>query len=249
LSKYNYPKEITKDNIEQSKERAKLIKRKTSISVFLTSFFYGLIAILLIYSSPFFINFLIQSVPQISQEVAIATVLVVFVLIIQFTVLFLFDFIEFLINKVLKLDYRESVLASCVLISSYLFTSERKKATKEVDSFVVSILGLKRTTGRAYSKEINLVSKGTSQIRRMFSFSEENIGELLLRFGTSLYYNDDPMAFLFLSKFIDETQKYGKIEGLLKRLESIVKSYKGIIALILSVATIVATLWSRGIIG
>ena len=47
---------------------------------------------------------------------------------------------------------------------------------------------------------------------------------------------------------LKEAEKYGKIEGTFARVENLVKNYKGIIALIISVATIVLALLGRGII-
>ncbi len=248
LSKSDYPREINRENIAQTLERAKSVKYKAKVSLFTASLIFAVFASLLPYLALIASSYFIENTPQISVEFAVIIVLSVFLIIIQITVTFLFDLIELAINRLLKLNYREVVFASCILTANYLFEGKRKEAKMEIDGFITSILGLKRSKGRAYSKEINLLSKGRRQMARMFTFSEEKIPELLLAFGTSLYYNDDPLAYLFIGQFIQETQKFGKIEGLPKRIENMVKSYKGIIALVISIITIIATLWSRGII-
>jgi hypothetical protein len=51
------------------------------------------------------------------------------------------------------------------------------------------------------------------------------------------------MAYRFLKQIIKETEKYGKLEGLLERIENQVRSLKGIIALVSSIFTIIAILW------
>jgi uncharacterized protein YaaR (DUF327 family) len=59
-----------------------------------------------------------------------------------------------------------------------------------------------------------------------------------------LVNNDDPTAYKSLKKLIDEIDKYGKLEILSKRIENELKKWKGIVALVGAIITIVATIVS-----
>lgn len=241
MSKFDYPKEITKDNIKQTLDRAISIKKKTEWAVGISVFLFTTLGIL-IFLGTFYglIDFLAHS--NASSLNGLFALVFGLASISLFLIFIFQELIEKATNKTLKLDYRESVLVSCIIMSNYLFSGERIKAKKELSSFIIAILGLGRTTGRAYSDEITLLSNGRKQLRRMLSFSEEEIPQLLLNFGTNLYNNNDPMAYVSIQKMINETQKYGKPEGTFTRLENQVKSFRGIITLILSIATIIATI-------
>jgi hypothetical protein len=248
LSEYCYPKEITEDNIESTLKRAKDIKGKTTASFILTGFVFSIIAVFLLFGFFFLDAYIINVLNPTSIFQGLLLFVVFLMLFGEFLVLILFDFVEKIINRVIKLEFRESVLASCILIANCLYKNERAKAKNEIEGFMAALLGLKRTTGKAYSREISFLSDGRKQIRRMLSFSEGSIPELFLCFGTNIYNNDDPMAYLLLKGLVKKTEEYGKIEGFFKQIENYVKSYKGIIALIMSVATIIIGLLGKGVL-
>jgi hypothetical protein len=237
LSEYCYPKEITEDNIESTLKRAKDIKGKTTASFILTGFVFSIIAVFLLFGFFFLDAYIINVLNPTSIFQGLLLFVVFLMLFGEFLVLILFDFVEKIINRVIKLEFRESVLASCILIANCLYKNERAKAKNEIEGFMAALLGLKRTTGKAYSREISFLSDGRKQIRRMLSFSEGSIPN-----------NDDPMAYLLLKGLVKKTEEYGKIEGFFKQIENYVKSYKGIIALIMSVATIIIGLLGKGVL-
>jgi hypothetical protein len=198
---------------------------------------------------------LLYAIPYLPQTFNVRTeiesigLIIGFVLIfVEFLVLVLFDLIEVLISKALKFSYRESVFSSCILIADNLYSKNRDEACDETEMFVTALLGFKRRGGRAFASEINLLSNGKKPFRRMLTFSEIGIPELLLRFGACVQNKDDPLAYLFLKSLLKETKRYGKIEGIFKKLERFVTSYKGLTALIISIITIVIALLGKGLI-
>jgi hypothetical protein len=247
MSTYKYPKEINIDDLSNLAEHAKKIKRKATISLLSTTMIYGIVAMLL---GPFFLfltEYLPRSFPNMPQEELFISILLLFALVLELLLLFLFNFIELGINRLLKLKYRESVLAECILIASFLVKGERRRAISEVDMLITSAWILRRTSGRMYAEEISLLSNGKRQIKRMLLFSEEKIPQIFYGFGLTLVNNDDPMAYRFLKQILKEANKYGKLAGTLETIEDTLKSVKGIIALISSIVVIIATLW--GIFG
>jgi hypothetical protein len=247
LSEYNYPKEVTKDNIGNLLERARLIKRKNTVSMFLTSFIVSIITIPVLFGFLFLGTYVAEVWYPTSPIQALITVIAFLLLFGEFLLFFLLDFVEYLINKGLKLNYRESVFASCILISNFLYSKKTEAAKKEVNGLIPALLGLKRTSGREYTEEINSLSNGKRQLKRMLSFSENKVPELFLSFGASVYFNDDPMAYLFLKSLLKEIKHYGKIEGPFRKLENLVTSYKGLTALFLSIVGIIIAILGKGI--
>lgn len=150
-------------------------------------------------------------------------ILALSLLVLEFVIFVLFELVERVINKLLKVDYRESLLAYCILVANYSFKGEADRAGKQVNGFIMSLLGIKRTVGREYTKEINHLANGRKQLRRMLKFSGEKNPELLLNFGCSIYWDCHPMAFLYLKQIIHNAEEYGKLEGWLKSIDNLEK--------------------------
>lgn len=248
MTKFAYPEEINKQNIKSLTKRASQIKQKAMLSIYSTSLIFSLIAMLstfgLLYTIPY-----LPGAFNVTSEIEASGLIIGFVILyIEFLVFVLFDLIEMNITKILKLSYRECVLSSCILIADSLYSKNLYSARSETNMFVTSLLGFKRTTGKEFKSEINTLSNGKKSFRRMITFSEIGIPELLLRFGTCIETKDDPLAYLFLEALIKEAKHYGEMDGLLRRVERFLTSYKGLTALIISVITIVIALIGKGIL-
>jgi len=78
MSETDYPKEVTKDNVQQLKERATKIKKKAFQLMILTTVLYGIIGfIFLWYMFPFIGVSLLHALPDLSP----ATFWVIFLLV------------------------------------------------------------------------------------------------------------------------------------------------------------------------
>jgi hypothetical protein len=248
LSENPYPKEITKENIGSFTERARSIKRKSIASMLVSAISFSTIAML----SAFGLLYLLPYLPQtFNVHTTTETILLIvgFIAVyVEFLVLILFNFVESWVNKALKLSYREAVLSSCILIADGLYSKDIIRARRETDMFITALLGFKRTSGHVFTTEINILSNGKNQLRKMLTLSENQVPELFIRFGTCVKEKDDPLAYLFLKALLKEIQRYGKIEGTFRKLENIVTSYKGLTALIISIVTIVIALLGKGLL-
>lgn len=76
-------------------------------------------------------------------------------------------------------------------------------------------------------------------------FSKQNVKKLLLNFGLTLVNHDDPTAYRYLKQLMREIEKFGKIESLREKIEKQLKSFKGIISIVLSIATLAGILWDK----
>lgn len=248
LTEFVYPIEITKENIGSLTQRARQIKRKNMISLFLTATVFSITAMLFTFGLLSSIPYLPQTFNAKSEIETIGLIIGFVIIVIEFLVFVLFDLIETLINKALKLSYRESVFSSCILIANNLYSKNFYAAGNETEMFITSLLGFKRRNGREFGKEINLLSNGKKPFKRMLTFSEIDMPQLLLRFGSCIQNNDDALAYLFLKAILKETKEYGEIEGVFGKLERYVTSYKGITGLVISIITILLALRGAGLL-
>jgi hypothetical protein len=245
LSEKDYPLEISSENLNDLLPKAKNITKKADVSLFITTFLYtggaALFLMLFILASRYLGSIQLTQDTLMTYESILLMGLIVFL---EVYFLALFDWIEYYVNKALKFNYREAAFAYCILISHKMLNGKRKAACKEVNGFIVTMLGVKRTTGKEFCREVNLLSQGRRQIKKAITLSEENLSGLLLRFGTSLYTEDNPMAYLYLKQFIHKIEEFEKIEGSLQRIDNQIRNLKGIIAVIGTIVTILVGLWT-----
>lgn len=222
MSKEEYPKAVTKENLPQLVEKAKKIKRKNKIVLGATISIYSVIGwlatpILLFLSGQLVIASYSPTTMPSSIELNIIIIVVFFAAYTAFLLYFLL-FLEYGIRRIAKLRYSELVFYECVLIINSLNQGNKEGAIKEVDGFVSSLFSYQRTSGfnskaKRYKPEIKTLKVGKKQIKRMLLFSTENISEFFSNFGLALINNDDPTAYQYLHNILDEAGQYGKLEG------------------------------------
>lgn len=134
-----YPKEVTKDNIKQLKERATKIKKKAFWLMIYTTVLYGIIGLISMPFIFFYVGvFLLDVLPEMPSETFFGIFLVVFVIVFEVFLYLLLSFIELILKKAFKYpSYAERVFAQCFLMAYYLTNNERMKAIKEVDDFII----------------------------------------------------------------------------------------------------------------
>lgn len=248
MSETEYPKEITKDNIEQLKEKASKIKRKAFWSMISTIVLYGIIGLATMPFIFFYVGvFLLDVLPEMPSQTFFGIFLVVFMIVFWIYLYLLLNLLELVLRKAFKSpSHAERIFAQCFLMAYHLTNNKRMKAINEVNDFVTHLSVFTKDMfnpkGKLYANEFNMLISGKNQIRRMLLFSEEKIADLLTNFGLALVHNEDSKAFSILNKIINEARKYGKLEGRLQRFLSSLEKYPhsltffiSIIALLLAI--------------
>jgi hypothetical protein len=115
---------------------------------------------------------------------------------------------------------------------------------KEVDDFIAHLSVFAKDffnypKGKMYAPKFNLLISGRDQIKRMLFFSDVNVSETLTSFGLSLVHNEDQEAYSSLKRIIEETQKYGKLEGRFQRILGGMEKHQTAMTLIIWMASIV----------
>jgi len=226
-----YPKELTKDNIQQLRERASRIKKKGFRLMILTSIFYAIIGLVTMPFIFFYVgDFLLKVLPEMPSQTFFVIFLVIFVIVFEIYLYLLLNLLELILKKVFKFpSHKERIFAQCFLMAYYLTNNERMKALKEVDNFVAHLSVFTKDIfnpkAKEYAPEFNMLISGKNQIRRMLLFSNEKIAHLLTSFGLALVHDEDSKAFSILNKIISEAKKYGKLEGRLQKFLSTLEKY------------------------
>jgi hypothetical protein len=253
MKKYNYPSEITEENFEKLVERSKEISSKASNTfglAFIASIaiFIGFAALYLPYYQPYLSS---VSNSQTWAWISITTAIGVSL----FLALFVIERLNILLRRIFNLLFsfypsaEEFIFAQCI-ITANLYAKKENWASivryrsmylfEEFSRFMIyDVLNFRR---KFYAKEFTSLANGQTQIGRMLLFSEGKVKELFSNFAICLVNNDDPMAYLYLQHLIKEVENYGKLEGLVGRIESQIKSWRGIVALIGAIVTIIGTI-------
>lgn len=238
MKKYDYPKEVTDENLKELIERAKAITSKSSITL-VTAIIVsiGLMVVMIVL-------ILIPSLKTIQDPSMSASVsLVVIFGLSLFVSVFLIDGANIFLRRVFNnyISYypspEEFVFAQCILTANLYNEKKRVSATIRAKSLCDEFstftkydpLNFRR---KFYAREFRLLARGQNQLGRMLMFSEEKVRELLANFALALVNHNDPMAYRFLKNLIGEVEKYGKLEGWQKRIETHLTSLKGIIEII-----------------
>lgn len=241
MSETEYPREITKENIQQLKERSSRIKKRAFRLMIYTAISYTIIGFIAMPFILFFVGwFLLKMLPNMPSETLFGIILVTFLIVFEIFLYLLFNLIEFILKKAFRFpSHAERIFAQCFLMAYYLMNNERMKAMKEVNDFITHLSVFSKDMfnpkGKEYSREFKMLINGKSQIRRMLLFSEEKIAELLTGFGLALIRNEDSKAFSFLNKIIAEAEKYGKLEGKFQKILSKIEKYPHFVTFVLSI--------------
>lgn len=246
MKKKDFPKEITKDNIHQLKERATRTKKRAFHLMIYTTILYGIIGLIAMPFIFFYVGlFSLKILPEMPSETFFGIFLVVFVIVFELFLYLLLNLIELVLRKAFMFpSHAERIFAQCFLMAYYLTNNERTKAIKEVDDFISHLSVFTKDIfnypkGKMYAPEFNSLISGKNQIKRMLLFSEEKIAELLTSFGLALIHNEDSKVYSSLSQLIKEAQKYGKLEGRLKRMLAGIEKYPHFLTFVLSILAII----------
>lgn len=249
--RYEYPDKVDKENLEILIERAKEITNKSRIafgvSVVLS---FVLIAMSIVYFSPLF-----DLIPD-RQTFAYVTLSISFGASI-FVSGFLIDFLNvFIVRRILTNvakypSSEEYVFANCVLTATLFERFPKSDWARQIrfKSLYLSeefsrftkydVMNFRR---KVYANEFRLLGSGETEIARMLMFSKVDKKKLLTDFAMSLVNQDDPEAFRFLKRIVDEIEKFGKLENRTQRIENKLKKWKNVLAIIGGSITIIATI-------
>jgi len=140
--------------------------------------------------------------------------------------------------------HEERIFGQCFLMAYYLTNKEKMRAIREVDDFIMHLSVFAKNKfnypkGKMYAPEFNLLINGKNQIKRMLFFSQGNISEILTSFGLALIHNEDHKAYSSVKQLIEETQKYGKLEGRFHVIVAQTKKYDVVVTWILLLIPII----------
>jgi len=246
MSETEFPKEVTKDNIQQFRERATKIKKRAFRLMIYTTILYGIIGLIAMPFILFYVGwFLLKILPEMPSTTFFVIFLVVVVIVFELFLYLLLNLIELLLKKAFKFPkHEERIFAQCFLMADHLMNNERIKAIKEVDDFITHLSVFIKDIfnypkRKIYSPEFNLLISGKNQIKRMLLFSEEKISELLINFGLALIHDEDSKAFSISKKLICEAKKYGKLEGRLQKILAGMEKYPHFLTFVLSILAVI----------
>lgn len=243
MSKEEFPKEVTKENLSELVKKAESIKKRDFWLMLMVVCLYSLIGLFLVIPLVFYgIGWLLSvSSPELSTEMFENVFLASFFIAMPFAMYLFLDLMMFLFRRFLGLPKsEEKVFAGCFVIANHLMNSEKTKAIKEVNNFLTYLAQFLADTNnrkrKAYSPEFKLLKKGKTQIYRMILFSKEKVSDMFMKFGLSLVRGDDQEAYSNLAELVKEVRKYGKPKG---RFSEFLATIKQIKVLLLFVTVII----------
>jgi len=260
MSEKDFPKKITKDNIQQLREKAKRIKEKSLRNRFISFFifFFIILFFFLVIGSFYlmiwlaqnhFLDFILWVTPN--HELRLA-----FFIVVLFTVMGIISIptLVFAVFSTLKLarkywgypKHEELIFADCFIIAGYLMNNERMKAKQKVGSFLANLTGFVRDwfnpRRKMYAPEFNSLRSGKSEICRMLIFSKKKTPKLLMNFGLAFVRNDDPEAFSYLKQLVKKVGEYGEPKGRVRKFLARMERYNRSLTFILSIIIFVFSL-------
>lgn len=242
MNNNDFPKKVTKDNINRLQEKAERIKKKldqlryqipwiVSFIVPTVLIVTGLFSLVFWLLQNHYLDFLLGFSPEL-QIIIFFVLLLTVIFIISFpTIAFIILSTQWVMRKYFGLPKgEEGIFAECFIIAKYLMNNERIKARKEVGDLLLLLKGFVRDwfnpKRKVYKPEFDLLRSGKTEFCRMLLFSREEIPEFfLMNFGLAFVRNDNPEAFYYLKQLVGEVQKYGEPKGRFRRFLSGMEKY------------------------
>lgn len=253
----DFPKEVTKKNIDQLREKAERIKQKSlqarygfsalfliiiSTAAFMLSSIFFVIRLALNH----YLDFIFWFPPEWQAAIFLALLFIIAAAITFPTVGLITLSILWLQRKYFGYPkHEERIFANCFIIANYLMNNERMKAKKEVGhllanltTFVRDLFNRKR---KIYAPEFDLLRCGKTEVCRMIMFSKEETPELLMNFGLAFVRNDNPEAFSNLTQLVNKVAEYGEPKGRFSGFLSRIEQYRHSLALILGIIVFIVS--------
>lgn len=247
MAKYEYPKEVTDENFDSLFQRAKIIRDRTYTldvsSVFVTlAVFFGILAPIFWYYHEFF--------HSLTAQWTLLTILLLTFGGGLFISTFLNEVVRAFLRRFHFLIFHYPTSEECIYAEIFIIANrlnknrvypknwiERfKSATFRVgllcDEFSLFSHDFFNVKSRFYAPEFSLLASGGNQISRMLIFSKSKTSKMLTDFALALVRNEDVIAFQHVKTIIRETNKFGKLENLSKRIGNQLRSVYGILALV-----------------
>lgn len=247
MANYEYPKEVTDENFDALFQRAKVIRDRTYnldlLSVFVTlAIFFGFLTPIFWYYHGFF--------HSLTAPWTLLTVILVFIGGSLFISTFLNEVVRAFLRRCNFLIFHYPTSEECIFAEIFIIANRIKdnrvfaknwqgrfrSATFRVkllcDEFSLFSNDFFNVKRRFYAPEFNLLASGENQISRMLIFSKSKTSKMLTDFALALVRNEDVIAFQHVKTIIRETNKFGKLENLSKRIGNQLRSVYGILALV-----------------
>jgi len=255
-----FPNKVTKDTIPKLMEKAQRIRENSErlrygfIIFVLVGFPYvvvgfGTFFLALWLGLHGYLNFLLEAVsPEIGAVPFFFILWIILLISLAIPTLIISNALVMrLLRKYLGFPTIEEVIfADCLIISKHLLDNERVKATKEVKHLLDGLRRYTRKTlnplhskRKVYTRELNILRSGKTEICRMLMFSKDNVSGLLMNFGLTFVRNDDPEAFSILKQIIEKVNEYGELKGRVHRLLSGIERYPHASPLVLTIIVII----------
>jgi len=179
MSKEEFPKKATEDNLSELVEKAERIKKRGFRLMLIVVCLYALISLFLVIPLVFYgIGWLLSiSSPELSTEMFNNVFLATFFIAMPFAMYLSLDMMIFLFERFLGLPKsEEKVFAGCFIIANHLRNNEKTKAIKEVNDFLTYLAQFLADTNnkkrKAYSPEFKFTEKGKNSDSPHDSFLE-----------------------------------------------------------------------------
>jgi len=258
MSKKDFPKKVTEDNIQHLREKAETIKKRAFQSryTFAIAVPYTIAGLPVVVGSLFlviwllqnhYLDFLLWFSPQLQPIIFLVLLTTIMAVTSIPTLSLSLLLIIWLLRKYFRLPkYEETIFAECFIIARHLMNNDRMEAKKEVRTLLAFLTTFVRDwfnpKRKLYEPEFNLLRSGKSAICRMLMFSEEKIPELLMNFGLAFVRDDNPEAFSYLRQLVGKIREYGEPKGRFHRFLSLIEQYPHSFTLILSIVIFMTSL-------
>jgi hypothetical protein len=258
MSEKDFPQEITKDNIQQLREKAEKIRQKT------LQFRYEIVLVVpyvilgfsvVLYSLRFvvwllqnhYLDFLLLFSSELQPIIFFVLMFAVVSVISLPTLSFILLSIMWLLRKYIGYPkHEEAIFAECFIIAHYLTNNERMKAKKEVGGFLAFLTTFARDwfnpKKKVYGPEFAFLRRGKTEICRMLMFSKEKIPDLLMTFGLAFVRDDDPEAFDKLRQLVEKVREYGEPKGRFQKFLGAIERYPQSLTWILTTIIFIVSL-------
>ena len=245
----DFPKEITKDNLDNLMKKADTINRKANqfkyrFGYAVSYLVLGLLALfLLLYLASIIVSTYLPGLSGLAFIIFVPSVISIW----SFpTLSLILDLISWFQRRYFGYPkYEEEFFAKCFIIAKHIMSNERIKAMKKtedflsfLDTFLKDRFNPKR---KVYAPEINLLVNAEVETSRMVMFSKNNIEKLMMKLGLAFVRNDDPNAFSYFKQLVNEVQdfEYRKPKGRIRSFLTEVEAYPNFFKLLFSIVVFV----------
>ena len=258
MTKKDFPREVTKENLDDLTERAEEIRKKSLQLRYVFAIvvpyvmlgilvFFGSMSLVFWLAQNHYLDFLLWFPPEMQIKLFFVLLFAIVIAIFLPTLTFLLLLGIWLLRKYSEFPkHKEVIFAECFVIAKHLTDNERLMTKKEVGYFLACLTAFVRDwfnpKRKVYAPEFNSLRSGKNTISRMLMFSKDEVSALLRDFGLAFVRDDSPEAFSHLKQLINKAEEYGELKGRFRRFLSTIEQYPHALPWILTIILIVAAL-------